>query len=367
MPMQIVHLETGRHFYGGGRQVKLLTEGLVKEGVSSTLVCPDDSAIATAVDQNAVQVVTLPMRGDLDLGFARRFGKWLSQSKADLVHVHSRRGADIWGGLAAGRHNMPAVLTRRVDNPEVPVLGKIKYGLFERVIAISQAIREQLLADGVSADRLSVVHSAVDFDSCQPDWTRQQFLQAFDLDAGDKVVVCVAQFIPRKGHADLLAAWQEVSAGMPQAKLVLFGRGPEKEALQALALMLGIDNSVRFAGYREDLRQFLGCADLLVHPAHKEGLGICLLEAQAAGLPVVATRAGGIPEAISAGNTGLLVATSEPGELATAMLRLLSDSGLRTTLAAAAPTFVQQKFAPETMVSGNLAVYEELLRTVHER
>ena len=63
MPMQIVHLETGRHFYGGGRQVKLLTEGLVKEGVSSTLVCPDDSAIATAVDQNAVQVVTLPMRG----------------------------------------------------------------------------------------------------------------------------------------------------------------------------------------------------------------------------------------------------------------------------------------------------------------
>ncbi|MGI9290686.1 MAG: glycosyltransferase family 4 protein, partial [Gammaproteobacteria bacterium] len=196
---------------------------------------------------------------------------------------------------------------------------------------------------------------------------RAQFLDAFNLDANDKVVVCVAQLIPRKGHADLLAAWAEVIRQYPQARLVLFGRGKEAEALKSLASILAINDSVRFASYREDLRHFLGCADLLVHPALKEGLGICLLEAQAAGLPVVATRVGGIPEAVSEEETGLLVEPGKPEQLAEALLRLLQDEPERAHMAAAATPFVRQNFAPAAMISGNLAVYEQILGSVDER
>jgi glycosyltransferase involved in cell wall biosynthesis len=359
--MHIVHLETGRHLYGGARQVLMLMNGLARQGIRVSLVCSEDSAIATAADAANINIVTLPMHGDLDPGFVRRFGAWLATADADLIHVHSRRGADLWGGLAAGRQNIPAVLSRRVDNPEPPLLGKLKYRLFDRVIAISTAIQRQLREDGVAADKIRVIHSAIDAESCQPDWSRPQFLEAFGLADADKVVACVAQLIPRKGHATLLAAWQQVVKQMPQAKLVLFGRGPEEAVLKSLASQLGLDDFVRFAGYREDLRHFLGCADLLAHPALKEGLGICLLEAQAAGLPVVATRAGGIPEALQDKETGLLVECGNPQALADALLQVLSDSELQAHMAAAGPAFVRRKFAPSAMVSGNLAVYKELL------
>jgi glycosyltransferase involved in cell wall biosynthesis len=359
--MHIVHLETGRHLYGGARQVLMLLDGLAREGVQTTLVCPPDSAISTAVDASTTELVTLPMRGDLDVSFASRFGRWLKHSQADLLHVHSRRGADLWGGLAANRTGLPAVLTRRVDNPELPLLGALKYRAYKRVIAISEAIRQQLITDGVGAERIRLVRSVIQPEDCQPSWSRRQFLDAFDLAEEHKVVVCAAQFIPRKGHADLLAAWPEVVKACPQARLVLFGQGPNEQDMRALAERAGLTATVRFAGFRADLRQFIGRADVLVHPALKEGLGICLLEAQAAGVPIVATRAGGIPEAVAEGETALLVPPQDPAALAGALAQLLADDAQRTRMGAAGLSHVSEKFSPQAMVSGNLAVYRELL------
>jgi glycosyltransferase involved in cell wall biosynthesis len=359
--MHIAHLETGQHLYGGARQVLMLLDGLARKDIQTTLVCPPDSAISTAADGSAINVVTLPMRGDLDVTFASRFGRWLKQSQPDLLHVHSRRGADLWGGLAANRAGVPAVLTRRVDNPELPLLGALKYRAYKRVIAISGAIRQQLVTDGVGADRIRVVRSVIQPDDCQPDWSREQFLDAFGLAEEHKVVVCAAQFIPRKGHADLLAAWPTVVAACPQARLVLLGQGPDERALRAAVKQAGLISTVQFAGFRNDLRHFLGRADVLVHPALKEGLGICLLEAQSARVPIVATRAGGIPEAVSEGESALLVPPGDSVALAGALGQLLADSDLRARMGAAGFTHVSQNFSPEVMVSGNLDVYQELL------
>jgi glycosyltransferase involved in cell wall biosynthesis len=360
-PMHIVHLETGQHLYGGARQVLMLLDGLAREGVQTTLVCPPDSAISTAADVGVTNVVTLPMRGDLDITFASRFGRWLKQAQPDLLHVHSRRGADLWGGLAANRTGVPAVLTRRVDNPELPLLGALKYRAYKRVIAISGAIRQQLVTDGVGTDRIRVIRSVIQPEDCQPDWSRAQFLDAFGLTEEHKAVVCAAQFIPRKGHADLLAAWPAVVAACPQARLILFGQGPDEQALRKVVQQAGLEATVQFAGFRNDLRHFLGRADVLVHPALQEGLGICLLEAQAARVPVVATRAGGIPEAVSEGDSAILVPPSNPLALAGTLGQLLADSELRARMGTAGFDYVSQKFSPQAMVSGNLGVYQELL------
>jgi glycosyltransferase involved in cell wall biosynthesis len=118
---------------------------------------------------------------------------------------------------------------------------------------------------------------------------------------------------------------------------------------------------VHFAGFRDDLRQFIGCADLLVHPAVREGLGICLLEAQAAGVPVVACRAGGIPEAVSEGESAILTEPANPQALARAIIDLLGDEQRRQHMGEAGRANVTHHFSPQAMVSGNLAVYKELL------
>lgn len=354
----IVHLETGRHLYGGAQQVLLLLDGLRGAGLDVTLVCPPDSAISTAAGGQGVRVCTLPMAGELDALFGLRFARWLAHEQADLVHVHSRRGADLWGGMGARQAGVPAVLSRRVDNAEVPLLGRAKYRCYERVIGISQAIVQQLRATGVPLTKLRCVPSAVDPVSVQPVWSRAQFRAAFGLDDTALAVITVAQLIPRKGHAVLLRAWPAVLRAVPQARLLLFGQGPLQAALERQVAALGVQDSVHFAGLRADLHHFLAHADVLVHPALQEGLGVCLLEAQAAGVPVVASRAGGIAEAVAPGTP--LCVPDDPAALAAMLIPVLQDAGLRSQLAAAGRAHVAAKFSPAAMVSGNLDVYREL-------
>jgi len=356
----IVHLETGRHLYGGGRQVLMLTKALRERGIRSTLVCPPDSDIATSADP-FVNVHAMDMAGDLDVGFAFRFFRFLQDVEPDLVHVHSRRGADMWGGLGARWAKVPAVLTRRVDSPEPALLAPMKYGRFERVIGISNGIVEVLQRTGVPDDKLRLVRSAIDAENCQPVWTREQFREAFGLHDGHQVVASVAQFIPRKGHQVLLDAWAEVASACPDARLLLFGRGPDRDRLQAAARDTVHGASVHFAGFRADIRDFIGLADLLVHPARQEGLGIALLEAQAAGVPVIACRAGGMPEAVADGESGVLIEPGDVAELAKRMVRLLRDADLRLQMGDAGRRHVAEYFSPETMVSGNLSIYKEVI------
>lgn len=356
----IVHLETGRHLYGGARQVLMLTAGLRDYGIQSTLVCPADSELVSAVPPG-VAVQTLPMTGDLDAGFAYRFAKLLRELQPDLVHVHSRRGADLWGGMGAKWAKVPAVLSRRVDNPEPALLAPMKYGRYDRVIGISNGIVGVLREQGVDETKLRLVRSAVDADGCQPTWSRAQFRDAFDLEDQHLAVLCVAQFIPRKGHRLLLDAWPEVSSACRNARLLLFGRGAEQQSLEAAVRDSVSGATVQFAGFRDDLREFLGCADLLVHPAEHEGLGIALLEAQAAGLPVVAMRAGGMPEAVADGESGALVRPGDPSELAHRVIRLLRDAELRQQFGAAGRRHVAEHFSPAAMVAGNVGVYREII------
>ncbi len=356
----IAHLETGRHLYGGARQVLYLLDGLTGKGVQSTLICPPDSEIYLAANQANLNVVPISMAGDLDFDLAGRVADWLANHQPGLLHVHSRRGADFWGGLAARRAGVPAVLTRRVDNPDIPFVGSLKYRLYERVIAISDQIRTELRSAGVPDAQLRLVHSAVR-EAKPPAWTREQFLDAFDLEQQHITVFCVAQFIARKGHAYLLDAWPEVLSECPDARLLLFGQGREETSLRTQADRLGISNSLRFAGFREDLHEFMGHADLLVHPALREGLGVCLLEAQAAGMPVVASRAGGIPEVVAEGETGLLVTPGQVAELAGAVVAMVRDAERRQRMAAAGPAHIARHFSAEGMVSGNLEVYREVL------
>ncbi|MFP4607880.1 MAG: glycosyltransferase, partial [Thiohalospira sp.] len=116
--MRILHVETGRHLYGGAAQVLYLLEGLARSGCESHLACPADSAIVKAARDAGIPVHDTGRGGDLAPAMALRLRRLLGRLRPDLVHVHSRRGADPWGGLAARWAGVPAVLSRRVDNPE---------------------------------------------------------------------------------------------------------------------------------------------------------------------------------------------------------------------------------------------------------
>ena len=225
--------------------------------------------------------------GDLDLPFAYRLTQFIRTEQPDLVHCHSRRGADVLGGIAASFADVPAVVSRRVDNTELRLVAALRYRPFRKVIAISEAIAQVLIDHGVEADRIEVIRSAVDARAFAETPDCNALRREFDLTDDAFVAAAAGQLIPRKGHGVLLQAASELRLTHPSFRLVIFGDGYLNNQLRAHASALGLGGVVQFAGYRDDLDSFVGCFDLFVHPASAEGLGVAALKAAAAGLAVV--------------------------------------------------------------------------------
>lgn len=357
--MRVLHIEAGRYLYGGAKQVQYLMEGLHQQGVENLLVCLPGADIGK-VSTEFAQVYELRMLGDLDFGLCGRLKKLIQLTQPDVVHVHSRRGVDIWGGLAAKKLGIPCLLSRRVDNPENKLLVKYKYALYDHVIAISEGIRQVLLSEGLAPGHVSCVRSAVDPAPYLHKVDRQAFCEEFHLPANSLVLGVVAQLIKRKGHRYLIDALPAVLARFPQVQVLFLGQGPQRDELSLLVRNRGLDKHIHFAGFREDLPQWLGGLDLLVHPADMEGLGVSLLQAAAAGVPVIASRAGGLPEAVSDQKTGLLIQPGSVVELTTAIERMLENPALRIQYGCAGRVRILEKFSVKSMVDGNLSIYKKI-------
>lgn len=359
--LKILHIETGMNLYGGARQVVWLLRGLSDAGVDNVLMCPTGSAIAQAAFPNRVSVIATRMRGDHDLGFIGRALRQIRHSQPDVVHLHSRRGADWFGGIAAAMAGVPAVISRRVTNPERRPLGPLKYRLCRRVVTISEAIRNGLVDAGVERDKITVVRSAVMPPAEQGLWSRAHFDQEFGTTPDHCVIAVCAQFIARKGHDVLLDALPELVKARCPVRVLLFGKGPLAIAVQDRIEREDLGSVVSIPGFRTDLDRFLHHVDILAHPALDEGLGVALLEASAAGVPVVASAVGGIPEAVRDGVSGILVPPADPGALASALTALADDPERRRNLGEGGRQMMQDEFSVEGMVEGNQRVYRQIL------
>ena len=362
--MKILHVETGRHFLGGPQQVVYLINALRERGHDNTLVCPPESGIDGVARLAGIRVQNLFCAGDLDLPFAYRLTQFLKDRAPDLVHCHSRRGADVLGGLAASFADVPAVVSRRVDNAEARLLATLRYKPFDRIVAISNAIAEVLREHGIEDERIEVIRSAVDADrfATPPDCGPAR--QAFGIGGDTFDIVAAGQLIPRKGHRFLLEAVAALVRDVGRRRrlrLVIFGDGGLDTELRAQATSLGLGDVVQFAGFRDDLDDFIGCFDLLVHPALTEGLGVATLKAAAAGVPVVGFDAGGLNEAVEHGKTGLLVAPEDVAQLQNAIATMIDDDQMRQRMSDAGRERMQKEFSIDTMADQHIALYESVI------
>ncbi|MFP4063797.1 MAG: glycosyltransferase [Halochromatium sp.] len=358
--MRVLHVEGGAHLYGGALQLLYLLEGLAARGIDNHLACRRGCDLSERAKPFA-EVHGMPMHGDLDVLMSGRLYRLIRRLQPDLVHLHSRIGADLMGGLAARLAGVPVLHTRRVDNPEPRWLVGLKYRLHDRVVAISEAIACVLRAAGLPEAKLRVVRSAVVAERfarpCRPGLIRERL----GLPEDALLLGVVAQLIARKGHAVLLRALPALLAEQPRLQVLFFGQGPLAEALTHRVDAAGLGGRVHLVGFRDDLAELLPCLSLLVHPALMEGLGVSLLQAAAAGVAIVASRVGGIPEAVEEGVTGVLVPPGDALALEQALRALLADPAWRERLGQAGAERIRRDFSVDAMVEGNLRVYQELL------
>ncbi len=363
LSLSVIHAEWGRHWSGGTLQVVLLLEGLAQQGIDNCLVCPKDSAISQRVAAK-VPVQTFPLRGEHDIPTWWRFAQWLRRFRRQhtasplILHVHSRRG--VLPTLLVGRWlRLPIVLHWRVAAPMPSVF---RY-LADAVIAVSQAAAQQAQRAGFPETRIHIIYSGTEAERFAPSPEAQgQARRELGADEASFVVAAAGRLVAGKGYDVLLKAVANLSP-TERPILLLAGEGPQEAAMKELANSLGILSQVRFLGFQQDIRPILWAADVFVHvPTHfPEGVPNVILEAMAAGLPVIGSKVGGIPEIVCDGETGLLVPPDDPSALSEALKALRSDPRQRQQMGERAQARVRQYHDAHQIPLRVLAVYQQVL------
>lgn len=292
----------------------------------------------------------------------------LRRDRPDIVHAYLP-AANILAPVAARLTGVPRIIVSKRSGTfyqsAFPLLRHIeRFGslLSDVVMVNSDAVRREVgRTERHREGKFRRIYNGV---GPIPSWTPEKiasFRAREGLSPRAPVAVCVSNFYDYKGHDDLVGAAARVAKEFPDATFVLIGRdGGSLGAVRALAGNLGILPRLRFAGLRTDVPDFLRAADLFVHPSHQEGFSNAILEAMAAGLPVVACDVGGNPEAVVDGGTGHLVPPRSPGRLAEAISGLLRDERKRRALGEAGKRRAGEQFSRERMVSEVEAMYESL-------
>ncbi|MCX7626056.1 MAG: glycosyltransferase family 4 protein [Candidatus Sumerlaeaceae bacterium] len=360
----ILHISTETGWRGGERQVQLLTDGMLERGWPCLVACPPSSALFADRQQKGL-ALALPATGELDLLAVARLVRLTRQYRVALLHAHTSH-AHTLAWLAGNILGLPVVVTRRVDFPiSQNVLSRRKY-LSSRVtfIAISRGVGDVLAAGGVPPERIHIVHSGVDL-SRYPyrEGPRDEGAAArWGIRPGEALILNVAALVDHKDHLTLLRAAAILRELVPTPwKILVAGSGELESQLRRAIADLQLADRVIMLGYIADLSSLYRAADVFVLSSHLEGLCTSILDSMSAGVPVVATRTGGIPEAVEHEVTGLLVRPRQPAELANALARILREPRLRTALAEAARHKVLHEFSAEAMIEGTIHVYRSVL------
>ena len=360
--MKSVHIDTAKTWRGGQNQVLHLVNGLAEMGHAAVLVAHDAGELKRRA-QEGLRFVGFTPRSEFDVHAAWQLAKVFRDVQPDVIHAHDPMGISLTAMALQMRNGLASaplvVAARRVDfHLKRHAFSRWKHSRVDVFIAASRMIASILVDDGIPQDRIDVVHDGVNIALVD----KQPVVDAhaaFWLPRGAPLVGNVAALAAHKGQKHLVAAAKAIVRSVPDARVLIVGEGELREPLERQIKELGLERHVFLTGFRPDAIGLIKSFDVFVLCSITEGLGSAMLEAMAAGKPVVATRAGGIPEAIVDGETGLLVPPGDPESLARAITSLLNDPERRERLAAAGRQRVAREFSVERMVQRTLGVYEK--------
>jgi glycosyltransferase involved in cell wall biosynthesis/SAM-dependent methyltransferase len=310
-----------------------------------------------------------------DLKALWRLFRFIRKGRFDIVHTHTAKAGFV-GRLAAWLAGTPVIVHSTHGHVFYGYFGKLKTKIFvtmekiaakvsDRVLCLTELEIDDHIELGIGFHELfRYVYSGVPLDVfSKPVKSREEVRASLGL-PGDAIVIgTVARIDPVKGIRYAVEAFQQLYKEHPRAHLVLVGDGGDRPALEAAAREYGISDRTHFLGHRTDVPDLLHAMDIFLLPSLNEGYGKAIVEAMCAGLPVVATRVGGVPELIKDGETGLLVSPADPAAIARAVGGLIRDTEQRHRLAAAANRNVTDIFGVEAMIRRHDEIYTEFLRT----
>lgn len=366
--MQKVLFYTDTPLIGGAEnQMLLLAKFLPKDKYETTVACSSYQALnpwCQKLMELGVNMQRLKVFHKHDPRHFLYLKKMLPSF--DLMHIHVWNPASCRYALLAGS-KIPVVITEHDPFALHGLKGWLKNKLLKnvkRIITASQAAKKMVIQQEASLEeKTTVVPNGINID----EWKKETELDArtefrrknFGITGNEKIILCVAELHERKGQKYLISAIQKVLTEFPSVKLALAGDGPKRRYYEKSARPLA--DKVLFLGRRKDIAKLMAAADLFVLPSVREAFGLVILEAAIAGLPIIATNVGGIPEIIENEKTGLIVEPQNSEVLAKAILDLLQNPLKANTLAKQAISKVEKNFSAKTMAEKTAEVYDNVL------
>nr|WP_168016689.1 glycosyltransferase family 4 protein [Halomonas salinarum] len=345
--LKIIHVNLAKGYRGGERQTELLIRALSSyDNAAQWLACRRDSPLRS-------RLAKVPGLGFIDADHQLAGHGVAGRLQADIVHAHDAKAVH-WGGLHRLWHGVPYLLTRRVDAPvKDKISNRFCYRGAAKRVAISSLIQRQLEARDWG--EVALIPSALSGLKADPEQAK-----ALRADFPGKYLVGhVGALVDRhKGQRVLLEAARRLERIKPDVQVLFFGQGEDAEALEAEAA--GRTN-VTFMGFKDNIGDYLPGLDLFAFPSRNEGLGSVLLDVMDAGVPIVASRVGGIPDIVRDEETGLLVPPGDAEALADAIARLHDDAELAKTLIEGASAQLA-RYTPEAMANAYWGLYQHLIQ-----
>ncbi len=368
--INVLQLISSQGYFGAENMVVQLAGELHKRGdcnvvagVIENLATPHVE-VAEESEKRGVRSMIFPCRGKLDTRTILAIRSFCQEEKVDLIHSHGYK-ANLYAffatrslgniGLVATCHNWLG------DDPKMKLFAAadrffLRY--FSAVAAVSEELKRKIINAGIEAEKVHVQNNGIDLErfGVAPG-TREEVRAALGIPESAVVIGTVGRISAEKGHVHLLNTTAELINRHPQTFFLIVGDG---ELRQQLEKEWG-GSRVIFTGYRSDLPQLYSCMDIFALPSLTEGLPLVLLEAMAAGLPVVASRVGSVPDLVVDGDSGLLVEPADDTALHRSLLHLLNDPETRKTMGANARGRVMAGYSAATMAAGYQALYSAAL------
>lgn len=345
------------HICGGAEKHTLtLMQGLKSKGQDVHFCGPQDSWLFEQLIQAGIPCTHVPLHGYFDLFSLFRIVRLILKHPFDLVHGHMTRGA-LYAGLSARMTGRKSVSTAHLMDSYK------RFNQTDRVIAVSSAVKEMLMARGYEESRIEVIQNGIAFPRPE-DSQRARVREELGLEP-HQTALCMLSF-PEvfKGHDLAIEAISRI--GDPDLRLIVIGRTEGVEHvknIKAHAVSLGVEDQVIFLGHRDDVYRLLSGMDVFLMPSRREAFSLAVIEAAASGLPIIASRVGGLPEILEEGRSGLFFENGNALDLTQVLKELLVSPKRMEELGINAKESVTLRLDESVMVSKTMTLYEQLLAT----
>ncbi len=367
-PVSVCHLVQGLEIGGLEIMVLNLIERLDLSRFRPSVCCFDvRGALAGRAEADGIPVHLVPRRPGLDWRYPFALARFLRATGIQVLQLHNPT-AFFYGALAGRLARVPCIIYTE-HGRDVPAGWKVRLRhrllarLVHRVVVVAAHGRRRLTEEeGVPAHKIKLIYNGIDGSRFRPEPSAvaaAAIRAELGIDPLAPVAGIVARLDPIKNHDGLIRAMAGVVSHLPEAVLVVIGDGPRRSQLEALVAELGLDRHVRFTGARTDVPALMGALDLFVLPSHSEGLSLTLVEACAAGRPIVATDVGGNGEVVMDGHNGLLVPANDVRALGEAMQALLSHPARAQAMGRDGRRRFEAEFTQDGMVRAYESLYEE--------